>query len=158
MMSTITAPVSCHTHAMRITKLEQDGSNDSETQKGMANRRELLLKDTLKVAIQNGRRDRSRSALRIAIHRPILEEGESSQPTGSKENFDGDPLDNPSYVFHELHVCRERGSDGPPTYDKAGYELNYDKVMQWHNASRRRPRPRKPEKVMEELDRRAREQ
>ena len=45
--------------------------------------------------------------------------------------FEEDALHNPDHVFHTLYVCREKGRDGSPTYDEAGYELDYDKVSQW---------------------------
>ncbi|KAF2249446.1 hypothetical protein BU26DRAFT_519506 [Trematosphaeria pertusa] len=35
------------------------------------------------------------------------------------------------HPFHELHVCYDKGPDGSPTYDKAGFELDYNKVVQW---------------------------
>ena len=42
-----------------------------------------------------------------------------------------DALNNPEHTLHDLHVCRAKGRDGSPTFDKAGYELDYDKVMNW---------------------------
>ena len=48
-----------------------------------------------------------------------------------EEEYAWDALNNPDATFHELHVCRAKGREGSPTYDKAGYELDYDKVMDW---------------------------
>jgi hypothetical protein len=32
---------------------------------------------------------------------------------------------------HNLHLCHDKGRDGSPTYDEAGFQLDYDKVAQW---------------------------
>lgn len=37
----------------------------------------------------------------------------------------------PVATFHHLHRCRDKGRDGSPTYDDAGFRLDYDKVMDW---------------------------
>lgn len=37
----------------------------------------------------------------------------------------------PAAAFHNLHVCYDRGPNGPPTYDNAGFRLDYDKVVDW---------------------------
>lgn len=37
----------------------------------------------------------------------------------------------PAAIFHDLHVCHDRGPNGPPTYDTAGFRLDYDKVVEW---------------------------
>lgn len=39
------------------------------------------------------------------------------------------PLKDQNYIFHVLYLCYERGpSEQPPTYDSAGYQLDYKKV------------------------------
>jgi hypothetical protein len=35
------------------------------------------------------------------------------------------------HTFHELHVCYAKGPNGSPTYDKSGFELDYEKVAEW---------------------------
>ncbi|KAF2653770.1 hypothetical protein K491DRAFT_717738 [Lophiostoma macrostomum CBS 122681] len=35
------------------------------------------------------------------------------------------------HMFHELHVCYDKGPNGSPTYDKAGFELDFEKVADW---------------------------
>ena len=40
-------------------------------------------------------------------------------------------LNHEGHAFHELHVCYAKGPNGSPTYDKAGFELDYEKVAQW---------------------------
>ncbi|KAG8160262.1 hypothetical protein KVR01_009798 [Diaporthe batatas] len=37
----------------------------------------------------------------------------------------------PSATFHHLHKCRDKGPSGSPTYDPAGFRLDYKKVMNW---------------------------
>ncbi|KAI1300886.1 hypothetical protein F5Y03DRAFT_221219 [Xylaria venustula] len=37
----------------------------------------------------------------------------------------------PSMTFHDLHVCHKRGPRGRPTYDSAGFRLDYKKVAEW---------------------------
>ncbi|KAI8635243.1 hypothetical protein F5Y19DRAFT_407109 [Xylariaceae sp. FL1651] len=34
-------------------------------------------------------------------------------------------------MFHDLHVCYKNGPHGKPTYDGAGFQLNYKKVAEW---------------------------
>jgi hypothetical protein len=45
----------------------------------------------------------------------------------------------PNHIFHDLHLCYSRGKNGRPTYDKAGFQLDYDKVAQWMKPTRPRP-------------------
>ena len=35
------------------------------------------------------------------------------------------------HPFHDLYVCYDKGPNGSPTYDKAGFELDYKKVAHW---------------------------
>lgn len=37
----------------------------------------------------------------------------------------------PAATFHDLYVCYDRGPNGPPTYDEAGFRLDYEKVVDW---------------------------
>jgi hypothetical protein len=37
----------------------------------------------------------------------------------------------PSETFHDLHVCHKKGPDGSPTYDSAGFQLDWHKVDRW---------------------------
>lgn len=42
-------------------------------------------------------------------------------------------LMNPLETFHDLHRCLEKGRDGSPTYDDAGFQLDWGKVNRWSN-------------------------
>ncbi|KAK5073061.1 hypothetical protein LTR64_000530 [Lithohypha guttulata] len=37
----------------------------------------------------------------------------------------------PMMIFHDLHVCYEKGPNGSRTYDSAGFQLSYSKVRSW---------------------------
>lgn len=37
----------------------------------------------------------------------------------------------PAHAFHHLYQCRDKGPNGSPTYDRAGFRLDYNKVMDW---------------------------
>jgi hypothetical protein len=37
----------------------------------------------------------------------------------------------PSDMFHHLYVCHKKGPNGSPTYDSAGFELDWHKVDRW---------------------------
>ncbi|KAF2969144.1 hypothetical protein GQX73_g4383 [Xylaria multiplex] len=37
----------------------------------------------------------------------------------------------PAQTFHDLYVCYRRGPHGQPTYDSAGFQLDFDKVAEW---------------------------
>ncbi|KAI0199993.1 hypothetical protein F4808DRAFT_461386 [Astrocystis sublimbata] len=37
----------------------------------------------------------------------------------------------PSETFHDLFVCHKKGARGTPTYDAAGFQLDYKKVDDW---------------------------
>ena len=47
------------------------------------------------------------------------------------EMFKEEARDNVSHCFHELHVCYDKGPKGSPTYDEAGFQLDYGKVADW---------------------------
>ncbi|CAG9998456.1 unnamed protein product [Clonostachys byssicola] len=36
-----------------------------------------------------------------------------------------------THPFHHLHVCHKKGPNGSPTYDNAGYQLDWQKVNKW---------------------------
>ncbi|KAK0103276.1 hypothetical protein ONS95_005309 [Cadophora gregata] len=37
----------------------------------------------------------------------------------------------PGHTFYELYVCFDKGPNGSPTYDKSGFQLDYNKVADW---------------------------
>ncbi|KAF9640058.1 hypothetical protein BFW01_g11864 [Lasiodiplodia theobromae] len=52
------------------------------------------------------------------------------------------PLKDQNHRWHDLHLCYQRGpSEQPPTYDSAGYQLDYEKVANWMKPTRRGKRP-----------------
>ncbi|KAF4495321.1 Adenine nucleotide alpha hydrolase [Fusarium agapanthi] len=67
------------------------------------------------------------------VKRPRYEERELSEEFLSKfhipkhRNKHTDPL----YSFYDLHRCHRKGPDGSPTYDSAGFQLDYAKVAKW---------------------------
>ncbi|KAI1136427.1 hypothetical protein F5Y05DRAFT_391255 [Hypoxylon sp. FL0543] len=63
----------------------------------------------------------------------------------------------PSKCFHDLHICHRKGREGSPTYDAAGFQLDWEKVDDWMRPTR----PRKStilNRMERALDRHAREQ
>lgn len=67
---------------------------------------------------------------------------EPEKPKGRLNAFQKDKLFgqaallNPMHTFHDLHVCHQKGRNGSPTYDSAGFQLDYHKVADWM-----RPKP-----------------
>ncbi|KAM0190288.1 hypothetical protein ACHAPA_010760 [Fusarium lateritium] len=67
------------------------------------------------------------------VKRPRYEERELSEEFLSKfhipksRNKHTDPL----YSFYDLSKCQKKGPDGSPTYDSAGFQLDYKKVEKW---------------------------
>jgi hypothetical protein len=55
---------------------------------------------------------------------------------------------NPYHAFHSLYVCHDKGREGSPTYDSAGFELDYAKVAEWMN-----PRAYNKEKMVRGMER-----
>jgi hypothetical protein len=47
------------------------------------------------------------------------------------EMFVAEARQNPLKTFHDLHRCYDKGRAGSPTHDRAGFELDYDKVADW---------------------------
>jgi hypothetical protein len=60
-----------------------------------------------------------------------------TKPSGRLNNFQKKELFkeearlNPLESFHDLHCCYDKGREGSPTYDSAGFQLDYDKVAAW---------------------------
>ena len=50
-------------------------------------------------------------------------------------DFKRQALKDPNHPFHDMHKCYKKGPRGRPTYDGAGFQLDYDKV-----ADRMKPR------------------
>ncbi|EPE31290.1 hypothetical protein GLAREA_12593 [Glarea lozoyensis ATCC 20868] len=48
-----------------------------------------------------------------------------------EDEYGQEILKRPDHAFHELHVCYQKGPKGSPTYDKAGFELDYKEVAKW---------------------------
>lgn len=76
------------------------------------------------------------------INRPRLTHGELDDEfkerfyipevsKSSKASFAKQALADPSYTFHDLHVCHKKGPNGSPTYDEAGFQLDWCKVDKW---------------------------
>ena len=40
-------------------------------------------------------------------------------------------LKDPNDDFHDMHICYKKGPQGSPTYDEAGFQLDYKKVADW---------------------------
>ncbi|KAF1344225.1 hypothetical protein BDV97DRAFT_364102 [Delphinella strobiligena] len=45
--------------------------------------------------------------------------------------FVRDSFLNPDEAFHDLHICYAEGPHGSATYDRQGFQLDYDKVSNW---------------------------
>ncbi|OAL47467.1 hypothetical protein IQ07DRAFT_646405 [Pyrenochaeta sp. DS3sAY3a] len=43
---------------------------------------------------------------------------------------------NPMEAFHHLYICYDKGPDGSPTYDRAGFQADYKKVANWMKPQR----------------------
>ena len=55
---------------------------------------------------------------------------------------------NPIKSFHDLHRCHDKGREGSPTYDDAGFQLDYNKVAEWM-----KPRAYNKQKMVRGMDR-----
>lgn len=61
---------------------------------------------------------------------PPMKLGRSNNP--ARQQWENDQcLNDPNKTFHCLHLCYRRGPNGPPTYDSAGFQLDYQKVVKW---------------------------
>ena len=38
---------------------------------------------------------------------------------------------NPLKGFHDIYRCYDKGPQGSPTYDEAGFQIDYVKVVEW---------------------------
>ncbi|OTA96556.1 hypothetical protein M434DRAFT_27700 [Hypoxylon sp. CO27-5] len=62
---------------------------------------------------------------------------EPEKPKGRLNSFQKDELFrqaailDPSHCFHNLYICHQKGRHGSPTYDFAGFQLDWEKVDQW---------------------------
>lgn len=54
----------------------------------------------------------------------------------------------PSAMFHNSHICLRKGKDGSPTYDCAGFQLDWAKVE-----DNKRPRAYNKKRIMRAMDR-----
>lgn len=66
----------------------------------------------------------------------------------SDEFFAMKALADPSYSFHDLHVCHKKGRNGSPTYDDAGFQLDWEKVDRWM-----KPQPYNKRKMVSGMER-----
>lgn len=55
----------------------------------------------------------------------------------------------PAAFSHDLYVCYDRGPNGPPTYNTAGFRLDYDKVVEWF-----KPVPYNKQRMLKGMERR----
>ncbi|KAM5341334.1 hypothetical protein ACJ41O_014365 [Fusarium nematophilum] len=74
------------------------------------------------------------------------------RPKGMSKNDDRwyamQALADPTFTFHDLHVCHKKGANGSPTYDQAGFQLDYHKVDQWM-----KPRPYNKQRMVRGMNR-----
>jgi hypothetical protein len=54
----------------------------------------------------------------------------------------------PQDTFYSIYKCHDKGREGSPTYDSAGFELDYDKVAEW-----RKPRAYKKSRMVRGMER-----
>lgn len=43
---------------------------------------------------------------------------------------------NPAFAFHDIARCYKKGRNGSPTYEDAGFQLDYNKVCDWKKPKR----------------------
>ncbi|KAJ4264326.1 hypothetical protein NW762_005522 [Fusarium torreyae] len=69
------------------------------------------------------------------VRRPRYDEHDMnmSQEFISRFQSPKDKNDNkyPTYCFYDLYQCHRKGPNGSPTYDSAGFQLDYNKVEKW---------------------------
>ncbi|KAM0543653.1 hypothetical protein ACHAO7_009275 [Fusarium culmorum] len=67
------------------------------------------------------------------VKRPRYEERDLSEEWLSKFHIPNHkiPHTDPLYTFYDLHKCHQKGPNGSPTYDSAGFQLDYKKVKDW---------------------------
>ncbi|TRX93446.1 hypothetical protein FHL15_005721 [Xylaria flabelliformis] len=62
--------------------------------------------------------------------------------------YEKQALVDPTATFHDLNVCYKKGPGGSPTYDSAGFQLDYDKVAEW-----KKPQRYNKSRIMKGMDR-----
>jgi hypothetical protein len=55
---------------------------------------------------------------------------------------------NPMQTFHDLYRCFDKGRGGSPSYDSAGFQLDYDQVAEWM-----KPQAYNKQKMIRNMDR-----
>ncbi|KAH7084201.1 hypothetical protein FB567DRAFT_593676 [Paraphoma chrysanthemicola] len=81
------------------------------------------------------------------IFKPVKPKGRLTNFV-ENEFFVQESRENPLKTFHQLYRCYDKDRDGSPTYDKAGFQLDYDKVAQWMN-----PQAYSKKKIVRNMDR-----
>lgn len=64
------------------------------------------------------------------------------------ERYRQEALRDPNHSFHDIYVCFKKGPRGSPTYDEAGFQLDYEKVAEWM-----KPKAYNKESIMRGMDR-----
>lgn len=100
---------------MQKRKSDNQSKSESKRQKTAATRSEETKASGRPTKAKASKSDEPKKPLRVR----------------KQEEFDRNAREDPNHVFHDLYVCRGKGPDGSPTYDQAGFELDYDKVMDW---------------------------
>ena len=67
---------------------------------------------------------------RFEIPKPVKPKGRLSR-LEKDELFREESRLNPSATFQDLYICHGKGPDGSPTYDTAGFALDWHKVDNW---------------------------
>ncbi|CAF3531757.1 unnamed protein product [Fusarium graminearum] len=84
------------------------------------------------------------------VKRPSYEERELSEEWLSNFHIPNhkSPHTDPLHTFYDLHKCHKKGPNGSPTYDSAGFQLDYKKVADWM-----KPRQYSKKTMMNSMDR-----
>lgn len=61
---------------------------------------------------------------------PPKKKGRRNNPERAKWEAE-QPLKDPNNTFHVIHLCHSRGKNGRPTYDNAGFQLDFKAVSDW---------------------------
>ncbi|KAI0426822.1 hypothetical protein F5Y09DRAFT_345265 [Xylaria sp. FL1042] len=67
------------------------------------------------------------------MRRPRLSERPKGRLNAHQKDFlyKEQALLDPAMTFHSLNVCHKNGPHGQPTYDSAGFQLDFEKVAGW---------------------------
>ncbi|KAK9419440.1 hypothetical protein SUNI508_07415 [Seiridium unicorne] len=84
----------------------------------------------------------------FSIPKPEKPKGRLSRAQKDELDKQERPMD-PSATFHHLYVCHRKGRDGSPTYDEAGFQLDWEKVNDWF-----KPRPYSRSSAVRGMERR----